>query len=94
VARGRPNCLGLLDDGYVCDEVTAEILRCVSLRVRSEANAEEKASAHFAQDDSLGGGARNSIQGQGERQRTRHRVRARMIPVPDRRGKKIVTGCG
>jgi hypothetical protein len=29
----------------------AEILRCVSRRVRSEANAGEKASAHFAQDD-------------------------------------------
>src|SRR5579871_4825838 len=29
----------------------AEILRCVSRRVRSEANARENASAHFAQDD-------------------------------------------
>jgi hypothetical protein len=32
----------------------AEILRCVSRRIRSEANAREKASAHFAQDDNLG----------------------------------------
>jgi hypothetical protein len=32
--------------------LNAEILRCVSRRGRSEANAKEKASAHFAQDDS------------------------------------------
>jgi hypothetical protein len=34
-------------------ESNAEILRCVSRRVRSEANAKEKASAHFAQDDNV-----------------------------------------
>jgi hypothetical protein len=32
--------------------LNAEILRCVSRRVRTEANAKEKASAHFAQDNS------------------------------------------
>jgi hypothetical protein len=42
-------------------EVNAEILRCVSQAFRLEANAKEKASAHFAQNEwwligTIGGG--------------------------------------
>jgi hypothetical protein len=38
---------------WACVALSAEILRCVGLHVRADANVKEKESAHFAQNDNV-----------------------------------------